>query len=596
MPANSFDVRGALSPDQVADEIAQSWDQWKRDRTSWEENVLEVRNFVYATDTRTTSNNKNPFKNSTTTPKLSQIAQNLKANYTSHMFSNPDWINWEAENSAPELGKKRKAIESYVRTKMRLNGSAQVIDALLDDWIHTGVCFTRLVYVNESHEDEQGNPIPGYVGPRLERISPHDIVFNIAATSWDRSPKIIRSLVSMGELARRQMDEPENTMWTKEVMDSIRARRNTMRNNSKEVSKADMDKSRQYIADGFASITEYYNSDLVEILEFYGDWYDMQTGELLKNYVITVVDRVEVVRKEPTKNWRGTPYLYYTAWRERPDNLMGMGPLDNLVGMQYKIDKLENLKADVFDQIANPTTVEIGTVEFFGTRGAPGQRYVVDEGGDVKHLRPDTTALTADLQINQTMQLMEELAGAPREAMGMRSPGEKTKFEVQVLDNAANRLFRNKVRKFELFLEDILNDVLEMARRNLDGADVIRMQDDTFGVDEFLTITKEDITATGKLYARGSMHFEKQANAMQNLNMIFNSQLGQIINPHISRKQLARITEDLLSAEQFRLVSDNIGLMEDMESQRIMQAGQEQLEEESMTDGSLDGDEELPIE
>ena len=42
------------------------------------------------------------------------------------------------------------------------------------------------------------------------------------------------------------------------------------------------------------------------------------------------------------------------GWRPRPDNLYAMGPLDNLVGMQYRIDHLENLKSDVFDQIAYP--------------------------------------------------------------------------------------------------------------------------------------------------------------------------------------------------------------------------------------------------
>ena len=42
-----------------------------------------------------------------------------------------------------------------------------------------------------------------------------------------------------------------------------------------------------------------------------------------------------------------------------------MGPLDNLVGMQYRIDHLENLKADVFDQIAYPIIKIRGDVEDF---------------------------------------------------------------------------------------------------------------------------------------------------------------------------------------------------------------------------------------
>jgi hypothetical protein len=36
------------------------------------------------------------------------------------------------------------------------------------------------------------------------------------------------------------------------------------------------------------------------------------------------------------------------------------------------------------------------------------------------------------------MNLMEEMAGAPKEAMGFRSPGEKTKYEVQRLESAAS--------------------------------------------------------------------------------------------------------------------------------------------------------------
>lgn len=271
-----------------------------------------------------------------------------------------------------------------------------------------------------------------------------------------------------------------------------------------------------------------------------------------------------------------------------------MSPLANLVGMQHKIDKLENLRADVFDQIANPTIVEQGDVEFFGVRGAPGQRYVTEAGGGVAFLRPDATALNADLQIQQTMNLMEEMAGAPREAMGFRSPGEKTKFEVQVMDNASSRIFREKTTAYERnFLNDILNDMLAMARSNLDGSDIIRAQDTTFGTEDFLSITKDDISAAGKLYASGSSHFERQSNVLQNLNAIFNSPAASLITPHLSKIKLAKVVEDLLSAEEYGLVQENIGILEDIKSQQIVQSGQQQLEEESLTDGSLE-DEELP--
>lgn len=592
MASNSVDVVGILSPEDKAEEIARLWDKWKRDRIGWTEKVLELRNFLYATDTSTTSVGANPFKNSTHIPKIAQIHQNLKANYMSHMFGSDNFVNWEAHNFEASLVEKARVIESYIKTKVSQSNMVNEFDMMIDDWIQTGVCVGRLNFHNEFIQDAAGVRHTTYVGPRLERLSPHDVMFNVAATSWERSPKIVRSLLSLGELARMAEEEP-NSMWSKDVIDKMRERRSIMRAAASEIGVSDAEKARGYLADGFSSITEYYNQDLVEIYEFYGDWYDVDTGEFSKNTRIVVADRCQIVHEGPVESWNGSSYLYFSAWRNRPDNLMGMGPLDNLVGMQYKIDKLENLRADVFDQIANPDIVEQGVIESYGMNGAPGKRWVVDEGGMVSYLRPDATVLQADLQIQNTLILMEELAGAPREAMGIRSPGEKTKFEVQVLDNASNRLFRNKVRKFETeVVERVLNDCLEMAKRNLDGADVIRAQDHIFGAAEFMSITRDDITATGKLRAKGSLYAEKQANAIQNLNMVFNSPVGQMIGQHISKTKLARVVEDLISAEPYALVSDNIGVMEDLQTQRLMQAGAEALQEESMTNGSMESDNE----
>ena len=144
-----------------------------------------------------------------------------------------------------------------------------------------------------------------------------------------------------------------------------------------------------------------------------------------------------------------------------------MGPLDNLVGMQYRIDHLENLKADVFDMIAHPIAKVQGFVEDFSF--GPGEKIYVGEDGNVEFMRPDTTALNADTQIAILENKMEEMAGAPRQAMGIRTPGEKTAFEVQTLDNASSRVFMNKVSYFERnFLEPLINDMLELSRRNME--------------------------------------------------------------------------------------------------------------------------------
>ena len=120
-----------------------------------------------------------------------------------------------------------------------------------------------------------------------------------------------------------------------------------------------------------------------------------------------------------------------------------MGPLDNLVGMQYRLDHLENLKADVFDLIAHHVLKIKGHVEDFDY--GPGETIYVGDEGDVEFMRPDVTALNADMQIDRLEAKMEDMVGAPKQAMGIRTPGEKTKFEVQTLDNASSRIFQSKI-------------------------------------------------------------------------------------------------------------------------------------------------------
>src|SRR3546814_15603397 len=85
-------------------------------------------------------------------------------------------------------------------------------------------------------------------------------------------------------------------------------------------------------------------SNYKEIFEFFGDYCDSD-GNLETNRIITVVDRKTTVRNEQIPNWFGKAPINHVGWSFRQDNLWAMGPLDNLVDMQYRIDHLENDKA-----------------------------------------------------------------------------------------------------------------------------------------------------------------------------------------------------------------------------------------------------------
>jgi hypothetical protein len=572
MAGTTIDIDHFIDPHALATDITDRWTSWNNARQTKIEEWKELRNYIYATDTRTTSNNKLPWTNSTTTPKLTQIADNLHANYFSALFPQQRWFKFEAHDTDSDLKNKRDVIQAYMENKIRQSDFENTVSKLINDYIQYGNCFATVDFSRDYTEYDDGERIVNYIGPKLVRISPFDICFNPLAPSFGDSPKVVRSILTLGEVARK-VEETVDNAYMKEILDKMLANRSSMSGQD-----VDTNKSQAFTADGFATLSEYYESNYVELLTFYGDIYDSENGKFYKNRIITVVDRAYVFMNEQNPSWLGKASIFHAGWRERPDNLYAMGPLDNLVGMQYRIDHLENLKADVFDQIAYPIIKIRGDVEDFDFE--PAARIYMGEEGDVGYLAPDATALNADFQIQTLENKMEMLAGAPREAMGIRSAGEKTAFEVQQLMTAAGRIFQHKTAHFErVFLEPILNAMLEAARRNMDIADTVRVLNDDSGLYFFEQITKEDIMANGKIVPMGARHYAERANRVQNLTQLYQLKLSDpTMAAHLSGKEFARLLADELGEP--KLFAENITITEQLETQRIATEAEVQFEEE----------------
>jgi hypothetical protein len=246
--------------------------------------------------------------------------------------------------------------------------------------------------------------------------------------------------------------------------------------------------------------------------------------------------------------------------------------------MQYRIDHLENAKADAFDLMIQPPLLISGTVEEFVW--GPSAEIYAAEGGSVTEVSKSlNSVLSCDNQIAELESKMELYAGAPRDAMGIRTPGEKTAFEVNQLMTAAGRIFQEKATQIEVeLLEPTLNMMLESAKRNLSGADIIRVIDNDLNVQQFLTITKEDITAAGIIRPVGARHFSKQQQDLQNLVGIFNSPIGQMIMPHTSAINMANLVSDIVGVRGYELFRTNVGVEEQQETQAAINQAQEDLE------------------
>jgi len=575
--ANTADLRNALSSDgNLAGNIFNLWTQWKSSKFIAESRWTEVKNYVFATSTKDTTNQKLPWSNTTHRPKLYNIYSNLLVNTDFSLFPHRDWLEFYGYDDESSTKQKKESALAYLNTKHNLSGFRSVIRDLINDWILYGNAFAGIEYVTEySTNPLTGDKVPAYIGPRPYRISPYDIVMNAKASSFEESPKIVRSRTTIGEL-KIAMEENPSLGYDPRVLKMMEEDRLGM-----ETGETDQEKNASFVPDGFGDSSDYYRSGHTKLYEFYGDIYDPQTKQLLKNYVITVADGVHVLRKQPLNTFTGRPNIYQAVWKQRPDNLWGYGPLDNLVGLQYRINHLENAKADALDNMLDPDIVIYGDVEI--QKQGAATHYYVTENGNVQYLAPETTILNADFQIRELEEAMEVYANAPREALGIRSPGEKTAFEVNTLTNAANRGFEYQTTIFSKFLEDIVNGELESAVENLHTSDIISVIDDDFGVEEFVRITREDLVSNGKVIPVGAREYARKQRVTQQLATFYQTGMADPeVAQHFPATKLAKLWAELLDFED--LFQEYGRIPERLEAASRESVAQNSLAERQMID------------
>ena len=573
--------------DDLGKEIGQLWDKYDNLRQPWIAEKLELRNFIFQTDTTSTVVDELDWHNKTTVPKICQIRDNLHSNYISSLFPNDAWLQWEGKTLEDDVYAKKNAIQSYIMTKTLQSGFRDVASTLVYDYIDYGNCFGATHYVrNGSYDPISGDEVGGYQGPEGVRISPLDIVFNPTAPDFKSTPKIVRKIMQLGEIVKLAAKE---SIW-KDALDALQ----DFRKQIGEYRTTDFNKAMGYQVDGFGDLREYFGSEYVEVLTFEGDYLDRPTMELHEDQQIIVIDRTHTVVQRAIPSPLGKARISHAGWRKRTDNLYAMGPLDNLVGMQYRIDHLENLKADAQDLMVHPPLVIEGDVDPFIWE--PNTEIHIVGEGSVKELGQNLNGVAmANNEIEILMQRMEIFAGAPKEAMGVRSPGEKTAFEVQALENAAGRIFQEKITNFEINqLEPMLNSMLADAITNLDGGEVVRTLNDELGVSTFMSLTVKDLMAEGLVRPVGARHFAQQAQVIQNINNTLNGAMGAMVAPHISGKALARLIEDSMQLQRYSLIKPFVGIEEQIEAQEVLAQGQEDLQSQAAT--PLPAEEETPQE
>jgi len=589
-----LDVEGMINRDARATDIVLMWTKFQTQRNPYLIGHKDKRNFIFGVTSDTTqAGETTDWSNRTVLPKLTQIRDNLHANYMSALLPNDSWFKWERHSDEEGTIKKQETIQAYMSNKVRIGDFRRQVSQLVFDYIDYGNAFADVTYENEIFKDPATDEsFTGFVGPKIIRINPLDIVFDLTATSFRNAPKIVRTLHTMGSFASKLKNEAEQG-WVEGVLDKMMA----LRSQVSSLSHDDFNKVDSFQVDGFGNLFDYLATGQVEVLEFEGDIYDHENGVLLENQLISIVDRTFVARQVTNPAWNQRGFKEHVGWRLRDNNLWAMGPLDNLVALQHAVDKLNNGKLDALDLNIFPRIIAVGDVEPESLDMSPRGITVIRGSGRVVIDKPDISVIAADREIQYLMDQMEQMAGAPREAMGLRSPGEKTAFEVSSLVTAAGRIFQEKVDQFEIeLLEPTLNNMLETAKRNISGQEIVRVQDNDLGVERFLTITRDDITSSGKLRPIGARHFSQDAQTLQAIQLIMNSNVAQIIAPHISGKKLAKAVEELTGIDRFDIVRDNAAVFEAGESQRLIREDQAAQDVESGVQPGDVEDEQEPVQ
>lgn len=574
--AESIVLKVFGEPEELAKQIANKFDTWKSQKQKIEKEWANTRAYIYATSTKDTINSKNPYKNTTTTPKLCQLFEQLYTLTFNIKFASGDFVEFVSAKQDEASKSKKETMNAYIKQLMEeggFNNTALELD--LDLYLY-GNSFAKVEF--ERKINKSTNPFSqeevdaGFVGARLVRVSPFDIVFNATASSFEKTPKIIRKVVDFATLKKQIFTSPD--IYDTEVWEKVVQARQSF----KGYSYKDQSKDQGFTMDGFGSLRDYMESGTVEVLEFYGDLYDESNDVLHENRTMIIVDRRYVILNKENNVELGEGLIFHNGDRKVPDNLWHKSRLGNLLGMQYLIDKFNNGKADGIDLITNPPIVEYGDVEPY--KWGPGVKIRADDQSKVQQLPLDSKFLQANFEVNSIMQLMEQFAGLPSQAMGFKTKGEKTLGEVQMLENSALRQFNVRIQNQERkFWQPIVNCMMAQSRANLTDHELVKVvgQD---GLEQFKTITKSDIAANGGFKAIGTSRFDKMLKLQGYLNTLMNSALmqDQTTKPHISGYELVKQFGELTGLDSRGVIGKNIGLDEQVDVQVYQAQLQQQLQ------------------
>lgn len=320
--------------------ITEKYDKFNDQRSAQLTDIKLVRDAIYNSDVPKI----NGWDNRVELPDIYELAQTLKSHISENLYSHPDAM-FDVSGTTPQTqGYANKQKAMLVNTFEQMNIEDE-IEKVIDSIVETGESTlfvgweTKIKTVRRAKTieeqilkpDKKGFTIDEkviYDNAKVKHIKSEDFVFDkFNKDNWDKCAKIYRTYSTIDEL---YSDKSNNCLDDRklEILKGVVASKKSQNNDENAV-----------------------EGKKVEILEFWGD-IELSDGTLLKNWLIVVAARREIIRFE-SNPFVINPFIHANII-ESPRTGRGISPLRVALILNSLASTILNKQIDALTLMMNP--------------------------------------------------------------------------------------------------------------------------------------------------------------------------------------------------------------------------------------------------
>lgn len=318
--------------------ISDKFDRFNDMRNSQLTDLKLIRNAIYSTDVP----RLNAWDNRIELPDIYELAQTLKSHISQNLYSHPDAM-FDVSGTTPQtqsFANRQKAMLVNTLENMNIeNEMEKVVDGIVETgestlfvgWETKFKSVRRAKTLEEQLDGDIHNNFVVdekvvYDNAKVKFIKSEDFVFDkYNKENWDKCAKIYRTYSTIDEL----FCDKSNNLLDKTKLELLKGVVANKRNND------------DCAVDG----------KKVEILEYWGD-IELSDGTLLKNWLIVVAARREIIRFE-SNPFIINPFIYANII-ESPQTGRGISPLRVALILNSLASTILNKQVDALALMMNP--------------------------------------------------------------------------------------------------------------------------------------------------------------------------------------------------------------------------------------------------